>query len=74
MHYVYILKSESEKYYIGCTSDLRRRFEEHNRHGSISTKGHMWKLVYYEAYPTLSAARYRESKLKHHGKGIAEIK
>ncbi len=30
MWYVYILKnSESNKYYVGCTSDIKRRIAEH---------------------------------------------
>jgi len=31
MFYIYILYSESsDKYYVGCTSDYKRRFNEHN--------------------------------------------
>lgn len=61
--------------YIGSTSDLRRRVREHNSGKSRSTKRYMpWELVYYEAYLSEVDAREREKKLKHHGKGLAELK
>ena len=70
MYYVYILQNvnESEDFYLGCTSDLKRRFKEHNSNVSRSTKNRQWQLVYYEAYVTLKAARSREHKLKHDGR------
>jgi len=30
MYYVYILKNNKNLFYIGYTSDLKRRFKEHN--------------------------------------------
>lgn len=76
MYYVYLLRSSKNgKYYIGQTSNLRLRFSEHNRGLNQSSKsGVKWKLVYYEAYPTRQEAIVRERKLKHHGKGLSEIK
>ena len=70
MYYVYVLQSEvdEEKFYLGSAKDLRQRLEQHNLGESISTWGHRWKLVYYEAYVSLSAARDREHKLKHDGR------
>ena len=66
MNYVYMLQNvnDSEDFYLGCTSDLRRRIEEHNSDLSPSTRGKSWRLVYYEAYTTLKAARRREASLK----------
>lgn len=74
MFYVYILKSLEEKLYIGSTSDLRRRFREHNEGKSRSTKGHTWHLVYYESYRSESDARARERRLKQQGQAMAQLK
>ena len=76
MYYVYVLHSNStDRYYIGYTHDLKQRFSQHNQALNIATKsGVPWDLVYYEAYPTKASATERERKLKHHGKGLAEIK
>ena len=70
MFYVYVLQSvsDSEKFYLGSTKDLRQRLESHNLSENKATKGCQWKLVYYEAYVKLSAARQREQKLKHDGR------
>ena len=70
MFYVYVLQSltESSRFYIGSTKDLRVRLKSHNTGENTATKNHQWKLVYYEAYLTDSAARQREKQLKHHGK------
>ena len=66
MHYLYLLRSkESEKVYIGTTSDLKARLFAHNSGQNKSTKlGQPWELIYYEAYLTLSLARLRERQLK----------
>ena len=70
MHYVYILRSEGEdpEFYLGCTSDLKRRVREHNSGANRSTKHHQWSLVYYEAYVSKKAAMGRERILKHDGR------
>ncbi|MEP4076284.1 GIY-YIG nuclease family protein [Haloferula sp.] len=69
MTYVYVLQSESDSgLYIGMTSDLRRRFEEHQSGESQSTKGRRpWRLIYYEAYLNESDAEGREIYLKSGG-------
>ncbi|MDD3486889.1 MAG: GIY-YIG nuclease family protein [Candidatus Moranbacteria bacterium] len=74
MHYVYFLKNESGEIYIGCTSDLRKRLIEHNRGYSNYTRGHQWKLVYYEAYFSRIDAETREKRLKYHGQALAQLK
>ncbi|HLA26188.1 MAG TPA: GIY-YIG nuclease family protein, partial [Patescibacteria group bacterium] len=59
----------------GSTNDLRKRVSEHNNEKSKSTKRYApWELIYYEAYKAEDDARIREKKLKHHGKGLAELK
>ena len=75
MHYVYLLQSHSdnEEFYLGCTSDLKQRFESQNQGKNISTRSHQWELVYYEADTTLSIARTREYRLKHNGKAKATL-
>ena len=68
MHYVYVLMNEKRKSYIGHTNDLRRRFEEHQRGEVLSTRGHEWRLAYYEAYANKSDAIRREKRLKDDGR------
>lgn len=75
MNYVYILKSlKDQKHYIGSTSDLKRRFREHQNGQVISTKPRRpFKLVYYEAYESLLLARKRERSLKLKGNAYAQL-
>ena len=75
MHYVYLLRSTTarEKFYLGCTSDLKQRVRSHNQGKNRSTRGSQWELIYYEAYTTLAAARKREYRLKHNGKAKASL-
>lgn len=74
MYYVYFLKNEKGKIYYGSTNDLKRRISEHNNDKSRSTKGHIWRLVYYEAYFSEEDARQRESNLKYHGQALAQLR
>lgn len=66
MFYVYILESKkNNQLYIGFTSDLTRRLEEHNQGLNFSTKKYLpWKLIYYEACIEKSDAVRREKYLK----------
>ncbi len=66
MYYVYLLKSiKTGTKYIGCTSDLKKRLNEHNRGKTNSTKNKMpWKLMYYEAFANKYDAFNREKELK----------
>ena len=68
MHYVYVIKNKQGKFYIGYSSDLKRRLEEHKR----SDKLH--ELVYYEAYQLEKSARQRERKLKYYGSAWRGLK
>lgn len=74
MTYVYLIINEKGKIYLGSTNDLRKRFKLHNSGLVTATKGHKWKLVYYEAYLNEHDARIREQKLKHHANGIIQLK
>jgi putative endonuclease len=76
MFYMYVLKSNSSPpFYIGHTADLKKRFIEHNRGKTSSTKrGIPWKLIYYEAFLSLQNAKDRELKLKQRGRAWQELK
>ena len=64
--YTYVLKSLKDgKRYIGWTSDLKRRVEEHNKGLSFATKPRRpLKLIYYEACLNKEDAKQREKYLK----------
>ena len=68
MHYVYIIHSDNDQFYIGYSSDLRARITAHNEGQTKSTRGRIWKLVYYEAYLDEKSTRHRERMLKHDGR------
>jgi len=65
-HFVYILQSSDGKYYVGYTTDLDRRMEQHrNGKGAKFTRGFGFqKLLYHEVHPTKSKALKREAELK----------
>ena len=64
--FIYILFSQTlNKYYVGSTTDLDRRFAEHNRGKEKFTKtGIPWLLVYSETFEELKQARQRETYIK----------
>jgi putative endonuclease len=66
MYYVYLLKSKNNNFvYTGFSSDLRKRFIEHNAGKVRSTKFYKpFDLIYYEAYNSKTIARKRELELK----------
>lgn len=66
MYYTYVLKSVKDKrLYIGYTSDLKKRLEEHNSGKVQSTKDRTpLKLIYYEACISSEKAIKREKQLK----------
>jgi putative endonuclease len=67
MFYAYVLKSKKNgRLYYGSTSNLRRRFKEHNMgSGGKYTKDNApFELVYYEAYTSYPLARKAEKFFK----------
>jgi putative endonuclease len=76
MFYVYLIKSKkSEGYYLGCTSDLRRRLVEHNAGKSFYTKDKgPWEVRYYEAFHSKGDAFNREKQLKKNKSGYRELR
>lgn len=69
MHYFYILLSDKDKeYYYGSTINLRQRLLAHNKGNVSATKYRRpLRVVYYEAYPSIKAARLREQQVKASG-------
>ncbi len=69
MFYVYLPHSIADNgFYIGYTTDLKRRFSEHKQGASFATRHRgPWKLIYYEAYTERLDAEGRERYLKSGG-------
>ena len=65
-YYTYVLISQKDgKYYIGSTSDLRRRLRFHNFGTTVSTKARRpFELIYYEACLNKNNAEKRERYFK----------
>ena len=70
MFYTYAIINESDKLYIGQTSDLEKRLGRHNgllknKAKSFTNKNRgKWKLLYKEEFKTRSEAIFREKQLK----------
>jgi len=64
--YVYVLRSFRHEFiYVGFTSDLKKRFSEHNSGGELSTKPYCpFELIHYEAYANEKDAKRREEYFK----------
>jgi putative endonuclease len=65
-YHVYILSSLSRRLYVGSTSNLVRRVQQHR---TKHFRGHtamyrIERLVHYESAPDVSSARARERQLK----------
>ncbi len=70
MFFIYVLRNiETNKRYIGHTSDLKRRIDEHNT-SNLNPKRYTkkipgpWELIYKEEYSARSQAMRREKFLK----------
>ena len=66
MYYVYILESlRDNKFYTGCTQDLKIRLKMHNGRKIPSTAKRVpFKLIYYETFLNKHDAFTREQWLK----------
>ncbi|HKR03020.1 MAG TPA: GIY-YIG nuclease family protein [Bacteroidia bacterium] len=66
MMFTYAIKSDVDgRIYVGMTSDITKRFGEHNSGKTKSTKGYVpWKLIYTKAHLTRLDARRHEKYLK----------
>jgi putative endonuclease len=65
LSYTYILECSNGQYYVGSTTDLERRLQEHQVGlGANFTRKHLpVKLVYYEEYQSVEQAFRRERQL-----------
>ncbi len=66
MYFVYVIKSLKDgNFYIGYTSDLEKRIQEHNDCVSKSTAHRRpFELIYYEGSRNIKDAMHREKYLK----------
>ncbi len=67
LYFVYLLKCADGTFYIGSTTDLARRVEEHNasNKGASYTRGRRpVTLAYSEEWASRSEAQIREAELK----------
>ncbi|MDP3051977.1 MAG: GIY-YIG nuclease family protein [bacterium] len=63
--FVYILKDEKGKFYIGSTVDIRRRLKQHNSaHTKTTHRMQNPKLVLIQEYNSLEIARKIERGIK----------
>ncbi|KKQ51225.1 MAG: hypothetical protein US70_C0021G0016 [Parcubacteria group bacterium GW2011_GWD2_38_11] len=74
MYYFYVIKNENNELYYGYTADLKKRFLQHNNGENFSTKKHIWRLVFYEAYFSDEDAREREKQIKQFGQAWAQLR
>jgi len=65
-YYVYVLISELDNsWYIGFTSNLKERINQHNTGKTFTTKRKLpWKILYYEVSFNREDALAREKYLK----------
>ncbi len=73
MFYVYILNSEKyNRYYVGCSSNWKRRLFEHNNGKVRSTKAYVpWFVIHQEEFSSKSEAFEREKQIKSYKGGNA---
>jgi len=66
MPWVYMLRGSSGRYYIGSTTDLRRRLEQHHQGHTHSTRrlGYPLELAISLEIDNLAAARELEREMK----------
>ncbi len=64
--YMYILKCSDDSYYVGSTINLEQRIAQHQAgEGANHTKKRLpVELVYYEEYPRIDEAFYREKQVQ----------
>ena len=66
MYFVYMIKNDFGKLYVGITENLKDRLYYHNsKMGAEFTKGKAkFRMVFSEEYNTLAEARKREIQIK----------
>ena len=73
MYFVYILKSlRFNRHYVGCTNNLGKRLEQHNRGDNSSTRCYRpWEIVCYKVVNNQAGAFAEEKKIKSYKGGNA---
>lgn len=66
MYFVYIIECDDGSLYTGITTDLKRRFLEHQsgKGGNYTRSRKVIKFVFTEKQPYRSAASKREAEIK----------
>ncbi len=66
MYYVYLIECGDKTIYTGITTDIQRRFKEHNsgKGGAYTRSKKVKKVLYTEQFKTRSEALKRESEIK----------
>lgn len=73
--YVYLLQNKAEEFYVGWTTDIKRRVKEHNAGKSRYTKSRVpWELVGYEVFSNKDEAKKRERVLKRNPRMLSYFK
>ena len=71
MAWVYVIQNPEGKFYVGMTTDLKQRLENHNSGVSNWTKHRgPWQLIWSQRCESVSEARKLENKLKRQGRGM----
>lgn len=72
LYWVYILWSNKlNRYYVGPSSDIDRRLQEHNAGKSgYTSRGIPWTLVYQESSESKQTAWKREMEIKRYKGGV----
>lgn len=66
MYFVYIILCDDKSLYTGITTDLKRRFAEHQsgKGGNYTRSRKVVKFVFSEEHPDRSSALKREAEIK----------
>jgi putative endonuclease len=74
MYYVYILRCSDGRSYVGCTHDLKERFQRHCKGYVPATKAHLpVTLLFYCAFPDKTNAFQFEKYLKSGSGRVAKL-
>ena len=70
MHYVYILKDDRQKLYVGYSSDLKKRLQDHMYKEVVTTKIYqnpqlMWYCAFQDKKIALDFERYLKAGSGH---------
>lgn len=65
VYYVYVLRNDQGKHYIGSTRDIKLRLKQHNQNCVTATKNRgPYNLVYQEQFIDKTTALKRENEIK----------